>query len=373
MAERRGKSGREPYLDALRAFSLLVVVVWHWVFTVIVWEQDGPHASNPIGATRGLWMLTWLLQVMPVFFFVGGYVHRRAWLSLRAQREGGGGVFRTFLAGRLRRLLIPAAVALAIALAIRMLVGAFGPEDVPWLDRALFLVLSPLWFLCIYILLVLIAPLGVWLHERSGEAGLVVLVGAVAWVDLARFHYDVGWVSWLNWVLVWGTVHQFGFFYERLRAASARAHAALALAGFGSLSVLTNMGLYPRSMVGVPQEAISNMGPPTLCILGLGAFQIGVVLLVQPWVEARLARPRAERVLGWANRMAMPVFLSHAWGFALAYGGLRLLGLRAPETTTWVWWAQRPLWALLPLVVTAALLALPGWIATRRTPTTATG
>lgn len=367
MAERSGTGGREPYLDALRAFSLLIVVVWHWVFTVIVWEHDGPHASNPIGATRGLWMLTWLLQVMPVFFFVGGYVHRRAWLSLRSQRDGRGGVLRTFLGGRLRRLLLPAAVALSIALAIRMLVGAFGPEDVPWLDRGLFLVLSPLWFLCIYILLVLIAPMGVWLHERSGEAGLVVLVGAVAWVDLARFHYDIGWVSWLNWVLVWGTVHQFGFFYERLRAASARAHAALALAGFGSLSVLTNMGLYPRSMVGVPQESISNMGPPTLCILGLGAFQIGVVLLVQPWVEARLARPRAERVLGWANRMAMPVFLSHAWGFALAYGGLRLLGLRAPETTTWAWWAQRPVWALLPLVVTAALLALPGWIATRRT------
>ncbi|HVF74735.1 MAG TPA: acyltransferase [Acidimicrobiales bacterium] len=352
---------REAYLDALRAFSLLIVVVWHWVFTVIVWQHDGPHASNPIGATRGLWLLTWLLQVMPVFFFVGGYVHRRAWLSLRASGRGYG----TFLLGRVRRLLVPAGIALAVALVIRVAVGIAMP-DVGWLDRSLFLVLSPLWFLCVYIVLVAIAPAGVWLHERTGEAGLVVLVGAVAWVDLLRFHYDIGWAAWLNWLLVWGTVHQFGFFYERLRNAGRRAHAALALAGFGALTVLTNMGLYPRSMVGVPQESISNMGPPTLCILGLGAFQVGVVLVVQPWVEARLARPRVERALGWATSMSMPVFLSHAWGFALAYGVLRLVGLRAPETTNLVWWAQRPLWALAPLLVTALLLAGPGLVVRRR-------
>jgi hypothetical protein len=45
------------------------------VFTIIVWEDDGPHASNPIGFTTGLWVLTWAFQVMPLFFYVGGYGH----------------------------------------------------------------------------------------------------------------------------------------------------------------------------------------------------------------------------------------------------------------------------------------------------------
>ena len=48
---------------------------WHWVFTIIVWEDDGPHATNPIGFTRGMWLATWVFQVMPVFFYVGGYGH----------------------------------------------------------------------------------------------------------------------------------------------------------------------------------------------------------------------------------------------------------------------------------------------------------
>lgn len=350
-------NGREPYLDALRALSLLVVVLWHWVFTVIIWREDGPHASNPIGSTRGLWLLTWLLQVMPVFFFVGGYVHLR---GLRTTPS-----FGTFVSRRLRRLLVPAVVCIAAALVVRFAVSAGLGPDVGWLDRSLFLVLSPLWFICIYALLVLVAPVGAWLHDRSGEAGLVLLVGAVAWVDLARFHFDIGWTAWLNWVLVWSAVHQFGFFYDRLRRASARSHAALALAGAGSLSVLTNMGLYPRSMVGVPQESISNMGPPTLCILALAALQIGVVLLLQPKATAWLERRGPAKAVDWATRMSMPVFLSHAWGFALAYGALRLVGLRAPEETSWAWWAQRPLWAAAPLAATALLLLLLGRVRPR--------
>ena len=40
---------RDHYIDFLRAFSLLVVVAWHWVFTIVVWKDDGPHATNPIG------------------------------------------------------------------------------------------------------------------------------------------------------------------------------------------------------------------------------------------------------------------------------------------------------------------------------------
>ena len=73
-------------MDFIRAFSLLVVVAWHWVFTIIIWRDDGPHASNPIGFTKGLWIFTWTLQIMPMFFYVGGYGHLRSWE--KAQAEG---------------------------------------------------------------------------------------------------------------------------------------------------------------------------------------------------------------------------------------------------------------------------------------------
>ncbi len=95
---------RDRYVDFIRAFSLLVVVAWHWVFTIIVWEDDGPHASNPIGFTTGLWLATWLFQVMPLFFYVGGYGHLRSWQ--RAQRRGES--IWQLVGRRLQRLAIPA-------------------------------------------------------------------------------------------------------------------------------------------------------------------------------------------------------------------------------------------------------------------------
>ena len=36
-------------------------------------------ATSPLGFTSGLWIFTWLLQVLPVFFYIGAYVHLTAW------------------------------------------------------------------------------------------------------------------------------------------------------------------------------------------------------------------------------------------------------------------------------------------------------
>ena len=55
------------FIDFMRAVSLLVVVCWHWVFTILLWKPDGPHATNPIGFTHGMFIVTWLFQVMPLF------------------------------------------------------------------------------------------------------------------------------------------------------------------------------------------------------------------------------------------------------------------------------------------------------------------
>src|SRR5262245_56090930 len=71
---------RNSYVDWLRALSLIIVVLWHWAFTILRWDPaTGPHATSPLGFLHGFWLLTWLFQVMPLFFYIGGYVHLRSW------------------------------------------------------------------------------------------------------------------------------------------------------------------------------------------------------------------------------------------------------------------------------------------------------
>jgi len=46
----------------------------------IVWWQDGVlRTTSAVGVTTGLWLATWFFQVMPIFFFVGGFSNLVSW------------------------------------------------------------------------------------------------------------------------------------------------------------------------------------------------------------------------------------------------------------------------------------------------------
>ena len=65
---------------------------------------------NAVGVVPGTWLLTWVLQVMPLFFFVGGFSNLVSYRSV--QRAGGG--YRDYLRRRMARLYRPVAVFLAV-------------------------------------------------------------------------------------------------------------------------------------------------------------------------------------------------------------------------------------------------------------------
>jgi hypothetical protein len=94
--------------------------------------------------------------------------------------------------------------------------------DLAWIGRAVILVVSPLWFMAVYLMLVALLPLFLWLHARFDTVVLVFMVGVAGAVDIARFRYDLEWLGLVNMVVVWGLCHQLGFFYHRLVSASRR-------------------------------------------------------------------------------------------------------------------------------------------------------
>lgn len=345
-------AARDHYIDFLRSLSLVVVVVWHWVFTILIVSGNTVTPSNPIGVTRGLWVATWVLQVMPVFFFVGGYTHRLAFDNYTK------GTSRRFLRRRIRRLLGPSLGLVGLWVAIGIAIEA--TIDPPWTWDAVILVLSPLWFIVVYVVLVLIAPLAIRAHWRWGELVPVWLLGMAAVLDVLRFTHGQGWAAWVNFLVIWGLAHQLGFFYDRFIAAPARTGWMLVWSGFFALVALTNMGFYPRSQVGVPGERFSNMGPPTITIVALTFLQIGLVIVIRPWVMHNLAtNDRWQRAFGWVNRNSLPLYLFHTTGMAVAivaiFGIFRYL---PPPEPTIEWWATRPLWLLAPAAATLPILWL---------------
>lgn len=343
---------RDPYIDFLRAFSLAVVVVWHWGFTILVVSDTALFPTNPIGSIRGLWLATWLLQVMPVFFFVGGFTHRLAFDGHTP------GTSRRFVRSRLRRLAVPAFGLASVWVAFGA--GLEALVDPAWTWSAVLLVLSPLWFLGIYLVLVLSAPLAIRLHWKWGELVPVWMVGLAGVLEVLRFRHGQGWAAWVNFLVIWGLAHQLGFFYDRLISGSKRIGWMLFWGGLLSLIALTNMDFYPRSLVGVPGQRFSNMGPPTLAIVALTLLQVGVVVLLRDRAVAFLSREgRSRQATSWITANGLPLYLLHSTGMAAVVAlGWVVFGYRPPAEPNLEWWVTRPLWIGVPFLATWPLLCL---------------
>ncbi|MFE3721077.1 acyltransferase family protein [Streptomyces cyaneofuscatus] len=351
---------RDRYVDLLRVASLGAVVLGHWMMAAVT--PDG--VGNLLAVVPALQPLTWLLQVMPVFFFVGGFAHALSYRSLLRKRPEGStdSVYAAFLRARLQRLLRPTMVFVLVwgvaALLIQLLGGGGGLTGV-----TLRLVTQPLWFIGIYLAMVAFTPPLLRLHERYGWGAFAGLAGAAAAVDVLRFAAGVPYVEFLNFAFVWLAVHQLGFLRAdgRLGAgpglADLRRPALLAGGGLITAVALVAAGPYPLSMVGMPGEKVSNMAPPTLALLCHGLWLVGAVELLRAPAARLLARPRAWRTVVAANGVAMTAFLWHLTAMLGVYGAMLALDVPLPEPATAAWWAQTPLRLAVAAALTAVLVA----------------
>jgi hypothetical protein len=350
----RTPADRDRFVDLLRVVSIGVVVLWHWALSITQWRDGELVMPNPIDVVPGGWLATWLLQIMPMFFVVGGFANHAGWRSVR--RDGGGA--REFLSSRLRRLLIPTA-AFAVTWALFdgvMLLAWPGYRSVlEWGG----IVITPFWFLAAYLWVVLLVPVTMRLHDAGGVLTLTVMGAVVALVDVGRFHLEVGWLGYVNSALVFVFIHQLGYFYRdgTFDRVGWRGQLALLLGAVAGLVVLTSLPVYPRSMVATRAIDFSHMWPTTAVIGVVALSQTGVAMLVRPAVRSWLERRRVWKVVIAVNAVILTVFLWHVTAKVVVIGVLGWVGIDLVDAPTVAWWLQRPLWLLAPLVALVPFVA----------------
>ena len=371
---------RDRYVDFLRAASICAVVLGHWLIGVIHVEDGLVYLTNAVGVTRGLWLGTWVLQVMPIFFFVGGFSNLVAYESFRRRGRSAGAFVRT----RVERLLRPSLVFFAIWIAVQVVlhVAGVGRAAGPrlWGETTLLrgmlppaqtLPFGPLWFLGFYLVVVVAAPALIALHRRFGLAVPIAMAVAAVVVDVVGFGMGIDGVRYLNVAAVLLFPHQLGFFYADGRLGGRRLPAAMVVFGLGGLVLLTTpwffslfgdarfdwfpgIGHYPKSLTGTGVEAISNAYPPTVCFLLGGVWTIGAVLLLRDRGRRLLQRGRVWKATILGNAVIMTLFLWHMTAHLIAILALWPLGFGRPEGGTARWWLERPVW----IAVSGAILAL---------------
>ncbi|MGW0901411.1 acyltransferase family protein, partial [Streptomyces goshikiensis] len=258
--DRQTPAHRDRAVDGLRALALLAVPTGHWLLGGFTLDSDGAlHNASPLSAFGGLAPASWVLQMLGVFFLVGGYASALSY----HRRQGSTGAW---LKGRIVRLGRPVLGVTAVwALAAPVLYAAGVPEVT--LRTGAKLVVQPLWFVAVYAVVTALTPYCVRAARRLGGWAAAPLLGAVAVVDFLRYgpFADAvpGWVALVNILPGWLFAYQLGVAWGERRIG--RRGAWLLLAGGAVLfAALLLVFHYPASMVGVPGEARTNSHPPSL-------------------------------------------------------------------------------------------------------------
>lgn len=360
---------RDLTVDLMRAVAMVFVAVGHWLVVVPSYSDGRFDGVNALADVPLMRPLTWIFQVMPLFFVVGGVANAASWSAARARGERA----TDWLRGRLVRLVRPAAVLFGLgtgAAAVARLAGV-APDVV---QPIAWLLVVPVWFLAVYVLVVAVAPVCWAAHRRWGLWVAVVLAAVAVLVDAVRLAGVEG-VGYLNFLFVFGVAQQLGFAWFDGRLVRTRATGwAVLVGGLGSLWLLTHVGPYPVSMVGYPGDGVSNNAPPTITLIALGLAQTGLALVARPTLT-RLLERRPVQVVAYAlNRNAMTILLWHFTALALvAMVALPAGWVPDAATGSGAWWLVRAAMAAAYAVALVPIVALAGRVERSAGPTTGAG
>ncbi|WP_409426878.1 acyltransferase family protein [Mycobacterium sp. SMC-11] len=294
-------AGRDRALDVMRISALIGVVVGHTVMATSIIRDGVLIWDNLLTATPALAWLTWVFQVMPLFFFAGAAACLTTW---RPGGEWGG-----WLMKRCTRLFRPVFFYLGFWVAALAVLRPLLPQHV--YEPVAGVSIQLLWFLGAYVLVLAAMPL-LYRITTAGTlfAGVAAVYAAIGVVDALRLqHPALAPIGYLN-LAVWLIPAMFGVAYRR---ALVPRHKALAIAVLMVAIdvVLVRFGPYQLSMVGTGDHQLSNTSPPSLLLAGHAIAMSALAICAAPAITRWAHRPRVWWLTAVGNSGAMTLYLWH--------------------------------------------------------------
>ncbi|KMO70324.1 acyltransferase family protein [Mycolicibacterium chlorophenolicum] len=349
---------REHALDLYRSAAVMIVVVGHWLLSVMTYRDGTFGRDNPLVLMPWTQWITWFFQVVPVFFAVAGYASAVSWGRVPA--DAGTAARQEWIRRRVARVLGPTGVYAFFVLIVIGVLMALGISRTV-LELGGWAVAMHLWFLAVYLMVVALTPLAVAAHRRWGLAAPVTLGACLIVVDAVGIATDHPEIRMANYFFCWAAIYQLGIAWHDglLRR---RTLLSMAVVAALALPALVTWGPYPIAMIGVPGDRVENSAPPSAALLALALVQIGVLFAIVPVLNRILARGVWPKVLAIANENVMALYLWHMLPVIV----VTLVGyptglLPQPPLGSGAWWLARLEWELVLAVVAAGLLTLLAW------------
>jgi hypothetical protein len=292
---------RDRAIDVIRIVSLLAVIVGHTVMATSVIADDVFIWSNLLTESVTFQALTWVFQIMPLFFFAGVAACVESWHE--------GASWGDWLMRRCTRLYRPVFYYLAFWISALAILRYFLPEHV--YEPVAGISIQLLWFLGAYVLVLAAVPL---LARITTTGRLVAAVAGtyafIAAVDAFRINADVpAGIAYLN-LVAWLIPGVLGVAYRR-HLLPGRTALVLGGAMFVLNLLLMWAGPYELSLVGIETQQLKNMTPPSLLLAGHAIMVCAFVIAAAPAIARWARRPRVWWLTALGNSGAMTLYLWH--------------------------------------------------------------
>ncbi|HEY9264259.1 MAG TPA: acyltransferase [Mycobacterium sp.] len=292
---------RDRAIDVIRIAALVGVVVGHTVMATSTVRDDVFIWSNLLTASPVFQALTWLFQIMPLFFFAGVAAAVLSWTP--------GTSWGNWLMRRCTRLYRPVFYYLGFWAAALVVLRGVLPVHV--YEPIAGISIQLLWFLGAYVLVLAAVPaLSRITSTGRFVAATAATYGVIAVVDLVRINASalpvLGYVN----LVVWLIPGMFGVAYRR-GLLSPRPALTVGAAMFAVNIALMVWGPYELSLVGLETQQLKNMSPPSLLLAGHAIMMCALTIAAAPAVARWARRPRVWWLTVIGNSGAMTLYLWH--------------------------------------------------------------
>lgn len=297
----RTPADRDRAIDVIRIVALVGVVAGHTVMAISIIRDHVLIWDNLLTTSAVFQFLTWIFQIMPLFFFAGAAACVSSW---RPGTNWGG-----WLMKRCTRLFRPVFYYLGFwAVALTVLY--------PLLPRHVYepvagVSIQLLWFLGAYVLVLAAMP-ALSRITTTGRlaAGVAAVYGTIAAIDVIRLHWPAAAaLGYLN-LAVWLIPAMFGVAYRR-QLLTGRAALVTVTAMVAVDVALLRWGPYEISMVGTGDHRLSNTSPPSLLLAGHAIILSALAIAAAPAIARWAQRPRVWWWAAIGNSGAMTLYLWH--------------------------------------------------------------
>lgn len=307
-ASARTPDDRDRIVDAARGISLVIVVAGHALMAVVTWQYGVPRVGNLLAAFPWTQALTWIFQIVPLFFFAGGAANAISWDRTKNRN----GTYAEWMWARAQRFLRPIWSYLIIMGILAAIVTWIAPTRVA--APLMLLTTQLLWFLGSYILVTALTPLFRPTTSMQGAIRTLALLVACGLVDVLRFFQGFpNAVGVANFVLVWMVPAYLGSLWAHgtIKKYSRAFLLSVLIVNLAFNGLLIRFGPWPISLVGMPGDPVSNMAPPTVVLAVHCVNWVLLLALLRKPLTRLLEREKVWRRITWVNLVAMTLYLWH--------------------------------------------------------------